>query len=66
MGHRDLVVVIWNVIIQIWQGVSECVVVSGFVVNDAIFVTALSGSGIAEVAVATYSSQASNTSFASS
>ena len=40
-------IVIWNVVIKIWQGVGERVVVTGFVVNDAIVVTALIGTVIA-------------------
>ena len=47
ISHCYLMIIIWNVVIKIWQGVGERVVVTGFVVNDAIVVTALIGTVIA-------------------
>ena len=40
-------VVIWYIVIQIWQGEGERVVVTSFIVNDAISFTALVGTDIA-------------------
>ena len=40
-------VVIWYIVIQIWQGKGERVVVTSFIVNDAISFTALIDTNIA-------------------